>query len=121
MPSKRTSNPRVRIHATGIATLSGFNYDDLRSILTSAWLNTHDGLQKAKKNGDSAENVQWYEEQLAFLDMAKSSMDAAIIATNGPPRPPTKKDRLAKVRADIAFRRHMDAFFAELDAQGAAQ
>jgi hypothetical protein len=114
MPSKRTSNPRVRIHANRKATLSGLNYDDLRSLLTAAWLHHHDCTKGADKR-----SVEWHMEQMTLLDVARASMDAAIRGTYGPSRPPTKKERLAKVRGDIAFRKHMDAVtahFAEIDA-----
>jgi len=53
--------PRIKIHKDGRATLSGLNYQDLRSILTAAWLDNDASLKKAKKEKDDVENLAWYD------------------------------------------------------------
>ena len=115
MASKRTSNPRIKIHKSGHATLSGLNYDDLRSILTAAALWTYQEDDKAKEKGEHSDECGciecsvWRRSMRHFIDMASASMDAAISATHPPRRPLTKAERLRVVREEIRTRKIIDA------------
>jgi len=120
---RRTSNPRVRIHKTGTVTLSGFNWDDLRSLLTSASLSHYASIEEAEKwpEGDRrAEAIAWHKEQHAFIHMAEASLTEAIAATHTR-RPPTKADRLAAVREEIRFRKLLDRLIEEACAKRKAE
>lgn len=90
-------NPRIKIHANKQATLSGLNYDDLRSILTAASIRFYESLDKAKKKKD-IEDIEWYQHMLKLMDCTRASMDMAIRNTYlERPTTLTKKQRLAKV------------------------
>jgi hypothetical protein len=100
--SAPTRNPRIKIHTSGIATLSGLNYSDLRSILTAASLWRYQESKREHSDGDETQTVQRAEYERthrAIIDMAHASMDAAIRATHAWSRePPTKEQRFATVR-----------------------
>jgi hypothetical protein len=97
--------PRIKIHKDGRATMAGLNYDDLRSILTAAWLNNNESLRKANEDPES---LGWYATQLKLIDLARASLNAAIARTFPPRPPPTKAQRLASIRAAIAERKLLE-------------
>lgn len=90
-----TRNIRVRIHADGNATLAGTHYQDLRQMLTAAWLYCDEQLKKAER-ADNAQNVAYYKQRLKFLEVAENNMKDAVAATH-PKHEPTIASRRAAV------------------------
>lgn len=91
MPSKPTDPREVRVilDEHGTATLSGLNYQDLRSILTAASLHNYDGQRAWKADipeGDLAEvihennldDLKWWHDHRLIIDVADAQMAEAI-------------------------------------------
>ncbi len=98
--------PSVRFRIAGktkSATLSGVNYQDLRSVFDAAAINFHDDLEKLRsrkrRSRDDREAAAWIRNQLKVLELIRGAVDAGIAATypGRPPRPPTKSERLEAV------------------------
>lgn len=78
------SNPRVTIRdRDGRSTLSGLNYQDLRSILTAAALYNYSEMEKHKKSVEPHEHnctecQGWRKQQLRLIKITEESLDEAI-------------------------------------------
>lgn len=89
MPSKPTDIDALEITITGdgLATLSGINYNDLRSLLTAASLHLHDnpaaipplaGPVDEAQHESHLETFQWHLDKRLVLDVLHVRLSKAI-------------------------------------------
>lgn len=123
---KPTRKPRIFIRDDGLVVLAGVNYQDLKATFTAAALYRYSEEEKVRRDDtseDAARTRVYHEEQRKILDLLEKSMSDAIAATFPPRAPMTqtqaKAARFAHVREEKRFRKKMDAFFAEMDAESA--
>ena len=101
MPSKLTDVDALTITITedGTATLSGINYNDLRSLLTAASLHRHDNPPQAKpltgviddvQHENNLEEFLWHLQQGLILDVLDVRMSKAITTSWTPKATPPK-------------------------------
>lgn len=89
MPSKPTDAKALTITLTedGTATLTGINYQDLRSILTAASIHNYEAKQRVRKldgmmddvvHANNVDDAIWRRWQRALLDILSAHMAEAI-------------------------------------------
>lgn len=76
---------RIRVHDNRNATVTGVNYQDLRSILTAAELYRNDEARAALKKGDQ-EAIEWHKAQHSAIAEIRRALDDAILDTHTRPR-----------------------------------
>lgn len=100
--------PRIKIHPNGTCTLSGVNYDDLRSIFTEASLYRYDHPYKEKtfeadielrlpgiQERNNLAEIAWFKRNRWIVDACSGAMSDAITATHKWTKPVlTLKERL---------------------------
>jgi hypothetical protein len=115
---------RIKIHKDGTATLSGINYDTLRSVITAASLHHYDEEKAAVDKPEVGEladiirrnnlaNRAWRSMMRKSLDALDAAMRSAIEATHPRRKPPTIKQRKAAVMEKRRIRTSIDMWVRE--------
>lgn len=108
MPTARTRSPKVKMHSNGHVTISGLNYRDARSLLTSAQL-YRDEHPVADERGLEAK--EWERRQLWINRALRDGIKEAIENTH-PQRPVAVGDRWKAVQEKRSLREMFKRIFA---------
>jgi hypothetical protein len=112
----RPSNPRIKFHDNGRrVTVSGMNYQDLRSILDLASIEAHRSLEADR--GKDKEGEQYFRERIKLLQYMHNQIGSEINRVNRqgrPVLPPIRKQRWANVREERHERLLLDKILDEM-------